>query len=80
MNKPMSMLAEEFEHKLIETINNCGLPSCMIEAIVKNIYFEVRDLSNKSTELEKAKYNEELAKQAQQKAKEVNADEEDRCN
>ena len=77
MNKPISMIKEEFENKLIEAVNSCELPACIIEAIIKSVYLEVKDLSKKSAEIERAKYNEEIAKQTKQEVKEVNADEEE---
>ena len=77
MNKPISMIKEEFESKLIEVVNSCELPACIIEAIIKSVYLEVKDLSKKSAEIERAKYNEEIAKQTKQEVKEVNTDEEE---
>lgn len=60
MNKPISMIIKETNDKLIATCNESGLPACILELIVKNIYNEVNGLSEKILDNDKKSYNESL--------------------
>lgn len=69
MDKPLSVRKEEFESSLVQLINNSGLPSYILEPIVKNYYSELKELSQIQTKQEREQYEAEKSKE------EVNADE-----
>lgn len=60
VTKPMSLAASDFEAVLASIINNCGLPPFVIESILKNIYLEVKAVSQKQYEREREQYEREL--------------------
>lgn len=56
IEKPITVIRQEFIDEISNSINNCELPVFIIEAILKDIYLEVRSLSQKQYEIEKAQY------------------------
>ena len=69
MDKPLSVRKEEFESSLVQLINNSGLPSYILEPIVKNYYSELKELSQIQTKQEREQYEADKSKE------EVTADE-----
>lgn len=64
MDKPLSVKKEEFENGLVQLINNSGLPSYMIEPIMKAYSLEVKDLCRTQTENERQQYLASLESEA----------------
>lgn len=64
MDKPLSVKKEEFEQGLVQLINNSGLPSYMIEPIMKAYSLEVKDLCRTQTENERQQYLASLESEA----------------
>lgn len=62
--KPMSLATSDFETVLANVINNCGLPPFIIEMVLKNVYLEVKALSQKQYEREREQYERELEEQS----------------
>lgn len=62
VNKPMTLLREDFVENLTELCNNAGLPFFAIESILKDFIQEVHIASKKQYESDKIRYNEELSK------------------
>ena len=58
--KPLSIARAEFISSLTDLINNCKLPSFVIEAVLKDMYNDVRILSQRQLEMDMKKYNEQL--------------------
>lgn len=63
MDKPLSIRKEEFEQGLVQLINNSGLPSYIIEPIMKAYSLEVKELCRTQTENERQQYREALKEQ-----------------
>ena len=60
MNKPITMVYEEFKQQLADLINNSGLPVFVIEPILQSYLSEVRTLVKRQYEYDKAQYEEAL--------------------
>lgn len=58
MNKPVTVVCEEFKQNLANLINNSTLPPFVMEDILKSIYLEVRDIVKKQYEIDVKKYEE----------------------
>lgn len=54
--KPITVIRQEFIDTISNDINSCGLPLFVVEPILRDIYLEVKSLSQKQYELEKAEY------------------------
>lgn len=59
MNKPITILVEEFKSKQIDLINNSDLPFFAVESVLKDCLNEVHIASIRQLEMDKSKYNEE---------------------
>lgn len=62
LEKPITVIRQEFVEGLVSYINNSGLPLFMLETILKDIYMEIRDMSQKQYEFEKKQYENALKK------------------
>lgn len=60
MNKPISMIVDETNEKIVRACNESGLPTCILELIVKNIYYEVLHVSAKELANDKTMYEQSL--------------------
>ena len=60
MNKPISMVYDEFKQQLADLINNSGLPVFLVEPILLNYLSEVKILVKKQYEMDKVQYEEAL--------------------
>ena len=60
MNKPVSIVREEFKSDLIKLINNSGLQLFIVEPILQEIFLEVRNVAKTQYELDKKRYEESL--------------------
>ena len=56
LEKPITLIRQEFIEGLADYINNSGLPLFMLETILKDVYMEIRDMSQKQYEFEKKQY------------------------
>ena len=56
MNKPFSMMCEEFKQNVVNLINSSGLPPFVIESILKNHLNEVSNIVNNQYQIDKAEY------------------------
>lgn len=45
MNKPFSVICEEFKQNIASLINNCGLPPSVIESLLQNYLNEISNIS-----------------------------------
>ena len=60
IEKPITVIRQEFIDTISNDINNCNLPLFVVEPILRDIYLEVKTLSQKQYELEKAEYESKL--------------------
>ncbi len=65
MNKPFSIICEEFKQELASLINNCGLPPYMIAVILQNYLYEVNEIAKNQYHSDKAQYEKTLKEKAQ---------------
>ena len=56
MEKPFTIIYEEFKEELKTLINNSGLPACIIEPILDDYLTEIRIIAKKQYELDKKQY------------------------
>ena len=59
--KPMTVAKEDFVNNLANLINNSGLPAFVIEPVMKDMYFEVRDVAKKQYQQDNEQYQSSLA-------------------
>lgn len=60
MNKPITVVADEFNNQLVNLVNNSGLPFFIIENIMKDLLSEIHSASKKQLEIDRTKYNDFL--------------------
>lgn len=69
MNKPLSMVIEDFKNEIGRAITQSELPPTILEMIFKDMYRNVYELSEKYRYEEANKYNQELLKQKEEENK-----------
>lgn len=57
IQKPITVVRAEFISSLTDMINNCGLPPFILEPIFKDMYSDIRRMSQKQYEMDLEKYN-----------------------
>ena len=62
MNKPITMVYEDFKNELANLINKSGLPAFVIEFVLQSYLNETRAAMQKQYQLDKAQYDEYLSK------------------
>lgn len=60
IEKPITVVRQEFIDKMYDTINNCNLPVFIIEPILRDLHSEVKVLSRQQYELDKTEYENKL--------------------
>ena len=60
MNKPSTIIYEEFKQDLANLINNCDLPAFVIEPVLRDYTNEIKSLAQRQYQLDKAEYDESL--------------------
>ena len=63
MNKPITVIYEDFKQGLTNLINNSGLPAFMIEPILQDYLEEVRMVAKQQYQSDKVQYEEALSKE-----------------
>lgn len=66
INKPISLLINEFRQGLVDYINNSNLHPEFKDMILEGIYTEVHQVAITQANYEKAEYEKALAKQSTQ--------------
>ena len=56
MNKPSTIIYEEFKHDLTALINNSGLPAFIIEPVLKDFLNEIRIMAQRQYQKDLAEY------------------------
>ena len=62
IQKPITLLKQEFEEELIKYINDSSLPPFLIEYILRDIINKVHLASVQQLELDTKKYQEQISK------------------
>ena len=60
IEKPITVARQEFIDKLSNDINTCNLPLFVIEPIMRDMYLEIKSLSQKQYEMDKGEYESKL--------------------
>ena len=60
IEKPITVARQEFIDAISDTINKSGLPLFIIEPILKDVYLEVKSLSQKQYEIDRDEYESKL--------------------
>lgn len=71
INKPVSMLYEEFRSGLTNLINTSGLPAYLIETILQNYLYEVNAIGIKEYQAEKEQFERRIANSQIQEGSDV---------
>ena len=60
MNKPITIVYEDFKQNMINIINDSGLPMFMVEPVLQNCLSEVRAVMQRQQEMDKEQYEKSL--------------------
>lgn len=60
IEKPITVARQEFIDTIFDAINKCGLPLFIIEPILRDVYLEVKSLSQKQYEMDRDEYESKL--------------------
>lgn len=60
MNKPSTIIYEEFKQNLANLINNSGLPAFIIEPVLQNYLNETRMIMQRQYQFDMAEYEKSL--------------------
>ena len=60
MNKPSTIIYEEFKQDLANLINTSGLPAFIIEPVLRDYLSEIRALAQRQYQMDKAEYEKAL--------------------
>lgn len=63
MNKPSTIIYEEFKQDLANLINNSGLPAFIIEPVLRDYLNEVRLMAQRQYQADKAAYEKSLTEE-----------------
>lgn len=75
MNKPSSVLYEEFKQKMLALINSSELPVFVMELVLENYLTEIKLLSQRQYQQDKANYENALAAEQKKSEQEVKGQE-----
>ena len=60
MNKPSTIIYEEFKQNLANLINTSGLPAFIIEPVLRDYLSEVKAMAQRQYQMDKAEYDKAL--------------------
>lgn len=66
MNKPITVIADDFQRDLINLVNQSNLPMFFVESILKDLLQEVHLVAVRQLEKDRELYNNESAKSQEQ--------------
>ena len=58
MDKPITIVYEEFKENFADLINGSALPACIIETILENYLREIKLIARRQYEFDKKQYDE----------------------
>ena len=56
IQKPISIILDELRTNIVYQINSVNLPICLIEPIIRDIYVEIRNISEMQLKKDKEEY------------------------
>ena len=56
IQKPISIILDELRTNIVSQINSVNLPICLIEPIIRDIYVEIRNISEMQLKKDKEEY------------------------
>lgn len=62
MNKPLTVMRQEFAEQMVDTINNSGLPAFVMLEVVEKCASELSALTNQQYKQDKQAYEKSLEK------------------
>lgn len=68
MNKPSTIIYEEFKQELANLINRSGLPAFVIEPVLRDYLNDTRTAMQRQYQADKAAYEKALAEQSAEKS------------
>ena len=66
MNKPSTIIYEEFKQNLAALINNSGLPAFVVEPVLKDFLNEIRIMAQRQYQADVAEYKKVMAEENKQ--------------
>lgn len=66
MDKPITLVYEDFKSDIAELINNSGLPPFVLESVVKDFLAEIHDVAERQYEYDKEQYESSLISEGNQ--------------
>lgn len=60
IEKPITVIRQEFIEAVSDCINNCNLPLFVIEPILRDLHSEVKALSRQQYEIDRNEYEDKL--------------------
>lgn len=76
MEKPISMQIDEFKKNIYDTINSFNVPLCIKEMVLKDIYIELKTLSDNQKHIECEEYNKTIQEQIENNSEYKNTESE----
>lgn len=67
MNKPSTLIYEDFKREMADLINNSGLPFFIVENVLQNFLIEVKDAAKKQYQIDKLQYEKSLSEKDEKK-------------
>ena len=74
MNKPFSIIYEDFRQGVTNLINNSGLPPFVIESVLKNYLNEISSIAKNQYQVDKMQYEKLLLEEKERKEEVKNID------
>ena len=69
MNKPFSVIYEEFKQNLADIINNAGMPPAIIETVLQNCLYEINAVVKAQYNRDKTQYEDSLLEKKDEQKK-----------
>ena len=63
IQKPISMIKNELTEQIVNSINQSGLPLCIIQLVIKDLYNDISKLAIEQEKQEILNYNQQMEAQ-----------------
>ena len=65
MNKPITIIYEDFKKDVADLINNSGLPPFVIETVLQDYLIETRNIAKRQYQIDKVQYEKYLSEESE---------------
>ena len=72
IQKPISMIKNELTEQIVNSINQSGLPLCIIQLVIKDLYNDISKLAAEQEKQEILNYNQQIEAQFESDNSEIN--------